>query len=316
MIDPLATLSTEDGRPVLRFERRLAHPPAKVWRALTDPAELAGWFPAAVELELRAGAPMRFAFDEAHVEQGRVLEVEAPRVFAFLWGAELLRWELEPDGDGCRLRFWHTMSGDGALGEALSAARHAAGWDGCLDGLAARLDGREAPFDMAAWLAANERYVEAFGLGEGTWRSAADGYEVRFARDLVQPVDEAWVALTESRDDPAVGGEPPLRFTNGYVAAGRVTAVEPPHLLEYAWLHGGEPAGHVRWELHGHDYGSRLALTQTIPAQLAELRAVALAAWQTHLELYVATLHGAERCWPAERTQRLEAMYADRIGSP
>jgi uncharacterized protein YndB with AHSA1/START domain len=29
---------------VLRFVRRLPHPPAKVWRALTERADLAAWF--------------------------------------------------------------------------------------------------------------------------------------------------------------------------------------------------------------------------------------------------------------------------------
>ena len=33
-----ATLDTVDGRPVLRMERRLAHPPEKVWRAIHEPA--------------------------------------------------------------------------------------------------------------------------------------------------------------------------------------------------------------------------------------------------------------------------------------
>ncbi|MBB5789124.1 uncharacterized protein YndB with AHSA1/START domain [Jiangella mangrovi] len=49
------------GRVEIRFERRLAHPPAKVWRALTDPAELRGWhFPAVVELDLTPGATVWF----------------------------------------------------------------------------------------------------------------------------------------------------------------------------------------------------------------------------------------------------------------
>ena len=33
-----ATLETANDRPVLRFERRLAHSPEKVWKAITDPA--------------------------------------------------------------------------------------------------------------------------------------------------------------------------------------------------------------------------------------------------------------------------------------
>ncbi|MGW4592021.1 hypothetical protein [Amycolatopsis thermoflava] len=34
-----------DGLAALVFERHLKHPPEKVWRALTEPGELATWFP-------------------------------------------------------------------------------------------------------------------------------------------------------------------------------------------------------------------------------------------------------------------------------
>ena len=39
------TLEERDGRFVLRFERRLPHPPEEVWRALTEPDRMAAWFP-------------------------------------------------------------------------------------------------------------------------------------------------------------------------------------------------------------------------------------------------------------------------------
>ena len=38
------TYETVDNRPALRFERRLAHPIDKVWRAVTEPDELGRWF--------------------------------------------------------------------------------------------------------------------------------------------------------------------------------------------------------------------------------------------------------------------------------
>jgi uncharacterized protein YndB with AHSA1/START domain len=37
-------LETVDDRPALRFERRLNHPVARVWRAVTEPDELERWF--------------------------------------------------------------------------------------------------------------------------------------------------------------------------------------------------------------------------------------------------------------------------------
>ena len=42
--------------------------------------------------------------------EGSVTVLDPPRRFAFLWGEEELRIELEPDGDGCRLRFTHLLS--------------------------------------------------------------------------------------------------------------------------------------------------------------------------------------------------------------
>ena len=43
------TLETIDGRPALRFERRLPHSVERVWRAVSDPNEMSRWFVATVE---------------------------------------------------------------------------------------------------------------------------------------------------------------------------------------------------------------------------------------------------------------------------
>ncbi|MGH3328571.1 MAG: SRPBCC domain-containing protein [Streptomycetales bacterium] len=76
-----ATLRTVAGRPVLRFERHLAHPQEKVWKAITDPDEMAHWFPARVETELKVGATMRFRFDGMDVAdtEGEIVEVDPPQ---------------------------------------------------------------------------------------------------------------------------------------------------------------------------------------------------------------------------------------------
>ena len=42
-------LETIDGRPALRFLRQLPHSIERVWRAVSTPAELEQWFPAALE---------------------------------------------------------------------------------------------------------------------------------------------------------------------------------------------------------------------------------------------------------------------------
>jgi uncharacterized protein YndB with AHSA1/START domain len=134
------TYETVDGRPALRFERRLDHPVERVWRAVTDPAELRFWFPAAVEVDLRADGPMAFTFDDPAFPrtEGRVLALDEPRRFWFSWGGEELRFDLEPVGEGCRLVFTHLLE------QRDAAARDAAGWHVCLAALEDRLAGRPA----------------------------------------------------------------------------------------------------------------------------------------------------------------------------
>jgi len=287
-----ATLTYVNGEPTLRFERRLRHAPAKVWRAVTDPAEMKHWFPAAVEAELRPGAPMRFVFPEEAVVDGawagEVLEVDEPKVFMFRWNQDVLRIEVIPDGDGCTLVFSQTIGG-GQVG-FLAAGRTAAGWDTCLDQLVAQLDGTTVP-ERTDWVTPMARYIEKFDLGDGTVTSTKDGYELRFARDLVwrQPAD-TWPVLTRSLE------------------IGRVIREEPPRVLEYEWARGGT----VRWEfLSDSKLGERVELTHTLPASLADLRPLALATWHHRLELFfAAATGGVEDPWSEDRVAELVKHYA------
>jgi uncharacterized protein YndB with AHSA1/START domain len=136
------TYEEVEGRPALRFERSFDHPAEDVWRAITEPDELAHWFPAKVDVEMRVGGAMTFTFPDQQ-NQGEVTALDPPRLFEFDWGGDALRFELEPDegNTACRLVFTHI------LGERESAARTAAGWHVCLDRLERRLEGEdtEAP---------------------------------------------------------------------------------------------------------------------------------------------------------------------------
>jgi uncharacterized protein YndB with AHSA1/START domain len=140
------TYETIDGRPALIFERRYPHPVEKVWRAVTEPAELAHWFPAEVEVDLRPGGAIsfHFPFEIPDMElqesdlRGEVLVVDRPRRFVFTWGDEELRIELEPQEDGAAtlLRLTNLLT------QTDMAARAAAGWHVCLRHLGERLAGR------------------------------------------------------------------------------------------------------------------------------------------------------------------------------
>ena len=149
------SLETVDGRPALRFERRFDHPVERVWRAITEPAELERWFVAPVDWKPEAGEVF-----ESMGEAGTITELDPPRLIAYTWGGELLRFELRPDAGGCTLVFTHVFD-DRALG-----AQHAAGWEIYLDRLDAHLAGgflgeEEA---HAAFPELHERYAERFGL--------------------------------------------------------------------------------------------------------------------------------------------------------
>ncbi|HET6704345.1 SRPBCC family protein [Amycolatopsis sp.] len=212
----LAKLLTDEERPALRLERRLKHAPEKVWRAITDPAELAHWFPAKVDVELRDGGAIRFTFPgEDSTTTGQVVTADPPREFTFVWHDDTLRWLITPDGDGSLLEFTHTFGrGDPAIAK-LAAGRTAAGWDVCLDALAARLAGTDFE-EPQGWHERMASYVEEFGLADG---EVLPGGTIRFRRDL------GWKPVAEVR--PLLPDEPGWDLVHDPLDGTRVEFTEP-----------------------------------------------------------------------------------------
>jgi uncharacterized protein YndB with AHSA1/START domain len=162
------TLKTVDGRPALRFERRLAHPVDRVWRAITEPDELEAWFVARPEWRPEPGETFN-AMDQ----DGEVTDVEPPHLLAWKWGGELFRFELSADGDGCLLVFTHVFD------ERMFGAQHATGWEVHFTRLDALLAGstRTEEEAMEAWGEIHERYAEKFGLDPEVGRRALAAYQ-------------------------------------------------------------------------------------------------------------------------------------------
>jgi len=130
----------EDGdRWTLAIVRDLRHPPAEVWRALTDPEQLRAWAPFDSDRDLgAAGTTARLTTVGApapHVTETRVKRAEAPRALEYTWGGFDMRWELEPQGGGTRLTLWTSIARP-------YVAMGAAGWHICLDVLDRLLAGR------------------------------------------------------------------------------------------------------------------------------------------------------------------------------
>lgn len=142
------------------FTRHLRHAPDRVWRAITEPDHVRAWFPNEIHGERRPGARLRFTFpdEEKPAFDGEMLAWDPPRTLAFRWGADELRFELEPDGDATILTLTDTIEEQGR------AARDAAGWHESLDLLAAELDEVEPDFGRGERRGQVHRlYVDEFG---------------------------------------------------------------------------------------------------------------------------------------------------------
>jgi uncharacterized protein YndB with AHSA1/START domain len=70
-----------------RIERTvdIAHPPAKVWAALTTAEGLGTWFGNEAEIDLRPGGSAWMKWSDGPTAEMRVERIEEPRVFGFTW---------------------------------------------------------------------------------------------------------------------------------------------------------------------------------------------------------------------------------------
>ena len=166
----LGTLDPHGDAWRLTFRRQLAHPPDKVWRAVTEPEHLAAWFPHEVVGERRAGARLRFVSSAGDGFEGEMVVFDPPSVMEFTWGADRLRIELAPSDAGTLLTMIDTFDSVG------KAARDSAGWHECLDRLAGELEGAAPPAWGDVWRQVHPIYVERFGPDAATI-GPPEGYE-------------------------------------------------------------------------------------------------------------------------------------------
>ncbi|EMD29903.1 SRPBCC domain-containing protein [Amycolatopsis azurea] len=128
-----------------RIERtvEIAHPPAKVWAALTTSEGLGTWFGNQASIDLRPGGDAEMKWDEGHQATMRVERVEEPKIFGFTWNIyglpdddprrTYVEFTLVPDGEGTRLTVVET--GFSQLPDEL----HSVAFEGNTKGWAAEL---------------------------------------------------------------------------------------------------------------------------------------------------------------------------------
>jgi len=172
------TVEKIDGKHVLRFERRLAHPVERVWAALTKPADLAQWFVQA-EIELVEGGsvvmreqhqitkdemakygielPEGYDPEQAKPIEGTITRLDPPWLIEYdtdQFG--LLRWELREEAPGCVLTFTNTVE----FPEGFPPAQTLAGWHSYLDQLELKLAGNPVDSqDFDRWAEHRDRYA-------------------------------------------------------------------------------------------------------------------------------------------------------------
>ncbi len=141
-----------------------------MWRAVSEPAELERWFPAAADW-----TPAKGETFEAYGATGEVTEVDAPHRLAWTFGSERYSFDLAAQEDGCRLIFTHAFDDRGA------AAQTAAGWATYLSRLDVHLDGGYLSEEAAhePWEEVHERYAERFGVDPTPGRQFWAEYRAR-----------------------------------------------------------------------------------------------------------------------------------------
>jgi uncharacterized protein YndB with AHSA1/START domain len=153
-------LEQAGDRWALRFRRDLAHPPEKVWRAVTESPHLDAWFPQRIVGDWVVGGALSFESrgGEHPSFDGEVLAWEPPSLLEFRWGSDVIRFEIVPHEAGCTFVLTDTFD------ELGKAARDAAGWHVCIDVLACHLYGQSAPRAAGErWGEVHPGYVERFG---------------------------------------------------------------------------------------------------------------------------------------------------------
>lgn len=306
----------------LVLTRRFRQPVEKVWAAVSTPGRIAEWMGVewlSGDTPLREGGPFDYRFHDSDMaSRGTVLRLEPPRLLEHSWFDNLppgsvVRWALEPDGDGCILTLTHVFRAPD------DAPRTAAGWTMILQSLASSL-GEER--DGQGWREQRDAYAAAFpseATRDGRVAEENGKPAIRFERMLAKPPKAVWTALTEPESiarwltraevEPHAGGRFHLDFHDGQsIVDGRITRWEPPRLLEHGWPEKSANGDSlVRWELSPAGEGTKLVLTHRLDAggDLADFAS----GWHWHLDALDRALEGETVPYDAQRWRMLRKVY-------
>ena len=164
----------KDGEKwTLVLVRELAHPPTRVWEALTEPEHLRQWAPFDSDQSLGRVGTAKLSTVGAptpQVSEAQIKHADAPKLLEYNWGGQDIRWELESlGGTGTRLTLWHNI-------DRRFIAMGAAGWHICLDVMDRALADRPiarlvgpAAMQFEGWQRLHAEYAKQFGVELPKW---------------------------------------------------------------------------------------------------------------------------------------------------
>jgi len=159
----------------IRYRRALLAPPARVWRALVTPSEIAQWLGMPVTIEACVGGTFEVRFNDEDRMTGSIAAFEPERRLVLIWHEESagvsaghatraddrseVTFELAPAADGgTELIFTHRYlrAGDQMIG-------FGAGWHAHLDALASLAERAPLPDRALAYERLRPAYERRFG---------------------------------------------------------------------------------------------------------------------------------------------------------
>ncbi|MBA1147874.1 SRPBCC family protein [Ectothiorhodospiraceae bacterium WFHF3C12] len=162
------------------------------------------------------------------------------------------------------------------------------------------------------------------GIAAGSIEAIGDHYEIVLRREVECDRATLWSMLTDAEHlknwlapgtlEPGVGGRVSLDFgVSGTAIDSRVTAWEPPAVLEYSWSSDEQPTRPLRWQLEAGQGSTDLTVTLRVPGD--EDPAKTAAGWDAHLEMLLAAVAGVPIGFPVERFKASRAVFQQQLAS-
>lgn len=150
MSEPTAS-ATEPVKKILRKEIEIAAPVDEVWRVLTEPSELAKWFPLEARVTPGVGGSLFLSWGPAWEGETQIVGWEPGKRLACQDKLALIEWTLEARGGKTIVRLVQSGFSTGAASEDEWFESTTYGWGFMLAGLRHALERHRGEARLVAW---------------------------------------------------------------------------------------------------------------------------------------------------------------------